>query len=502
MNTTLKKILSVILLLNVYCIATAEKTFGKTFFTQRSQGSNAARENVGVLHLFPLCDMDCINGLLSATPMYSRSFKSADLGTYLFFNGTNSMQFGPAGTADVFGRNFFLNDNFNGTATITPLVQNFLVDFDFRLGLDEWVTGLYIKAHAPIVWTSWNTQLATSNETTGTFIPEFAFGNLIEAASPVTNLIQAFSGQTINTGTFPDLKTTLAYGRIDGGRTHVTVADVEVALGYNFICNECSYLGFNIRTIFPTGNRPDAVYLFEPIVGNGHHYELGGGIDAHYEFWNNCDSSLGIYTNANIYHIFNAKQRRIFDLTANGVGSSRLLIKQFSDPTTYASTMFFGPNILALECNVKNDLHVDAAFTLDYKRRGLTIDIGYNVWARSKDIITITQKIDENTFALAGQTLGTGSTTADQTGSTARIDGSGGAPEATPIFISNDDLNPDSAATPNALTNKLFAHVGYTWEHLEYMPFFGIGGEVELSGSQNNALNQWAVWAKGGFSFI
>ena len=502
MEITLKKILSIVLLLNIYSTTFGAQTFGKTFFTQRSQGSNAARENVGVYHLFPLCDMDCINGLLSATPQYTRTFKGSDLGAYLFFNGTNSMQFGPAGTANVFARNYFLNDNFSGTATINPLIQNFLVDFDFRLGLDEWLTGLYIKAHAPVVWTSWNTELTTSNQSTGTFIAVEALGNPIASASPVITLEQAFAGQTINTGLFPDLQTTLQFGRVDGKRTHVTVADVEVALGYNFVCNECAYFGANIRAIFPTGNRPDAVWLFEPIVGNGHHYELGGGIDTHYEFWNNCDSSFGIYTNANIYHMFNAKQRRIFDLTANGVGSNRLLIKRFSDPATYAGEMLFGPNVLALLCNVKNDVHVDAAFTLDYKRRGLTVDLGYNIWFRSKDIITITQNIDSNTYAIAGQTLGSGSASADNTGSTALVNGDLGAADAVNTFISNADLNVDSAATPNALSNKVFAHVGYTWEHFEYMPFLGIGGEAEFSGSANNALNQWAVWIKGGFSFI
>jgi len=54
---------------------------------------------------------------------------------------------------------------------------------------------------------------------------------------------------------------------------------------------------------------------------------------------------------------------------------------------------------------------------------------------------------------------------------------------------------------PTALTHSVFVHLGYTWDCYDYAPFFGIGGAVEFSGRDNNALNVWSVWAKAGFAF-
>lgn len=481
----------------------AEKTFGKTFFSQRPVVSDRARLDAGIAPLQNLCDMDYVYGTFAITPAYSRTFNSNDIGTYFFFNGTNTMTFGAAGASgvDVFARNFFLNDDFNGQVTALPSIENVIVDFDFYLGLDEWVPHLYFRIHTPINWTKWNFNLEESVISGGTTIAANAFGNTTALASPVTSLIQAYNGQTLNTTEFPDLKAVLGNDRVNGAQSKTQLADIELEVGYNFICKECAYLGLSLRTIFPAGNRPNSQFLFEPVAGNGHHYEFGCGVIGYYEFWNNCNSSLGAYLDGSLYHVFNAKQRRIFDLTANGVGSHNLLIKRFSSPTNYGQEMLYGPNVLTLDCNVRNDIHSDVAVWLNYCRCGFTVDLGYNLWARTKDKIQIIGVIPDDTYALAGQTLGTGSATADNTGSTARINGTGGAPDAVNTFITTADLNPESAATPTSISHKLFTHVGYIWENCEYLPFFGVGGAAEFSGKQNNALNQWTVWAKGGFAF-
>ena len=69
------------------------------------------------------------------------------------------------------------------------------------------------------------------------------------------------------------------------------------------------------------------------------------------------------------------------------------------------------------------------------------------------------------------------------------------------VYITNDSLSLASAINPTAMSNKVFAHVSYVWDGCDYNPFLGIGGEIEFSGKKNFALNQWAVWIKGGFAF-
>ena len=497
------------------------KTFGHTFFSQRPQWSNLARRLVGVTEYLVPCDIDSLNGFLSFTPEYTRSFDRDEIGKYLFYNGTNMMTFGAAdGTGvDVFARNFFLNDDFNGTLTALPRVENALLDIEFRLNLDEWICGLYFDIHAPLVWTRWTVNFDENITSTGTSIAANTLGNTTPASSPIGSILAAYNGQTLNTINFPLLKQVLQFSRVDtadalngsseasGKQTKTRLGDVEAALGYNFLCHEYYHLGADFRVVFPSSNRPNAVFLFEPIAGNGKHYEVGAGFSGHYEFWNNCcDSSFGVWAETDIYTVLKGRQRRLFDLAnADGtqnVGSSRLLIKKFTgapaDPVL--SEILFGPNVLALQCKVRNSYHIEAALLFDYYRCGFTLDTGYNLWTRSKDKISNIEMIQPNTYGLQGQTL-TAGPTMNETGSTAQINGIGGLPDATNIYISNSQLFIDSAANPRAISHKFFAHGSFAWENCDYTPFLGLGGEVEFSGDHNFALDQWGIWIKAGFAF-
>ena len=508
MNLIFKRLCAAILLLSGTAHA-SNNVFGKTFFNPRSQGSNLARWMVGQGHHTHLCDTDCVNGSLAITPHYFQSFNEKEIGEYFFFNKTNTMRFGPAGTpgVDVFARNFFLNDNFDGTVVANPRVRNFVVDINFFLGLDEWKPGLYCRVDVPINWTSWDMRLTETSTTAGTTIAANKLGNVAEAVSPNNSIVQAWKGKALSPNLFPDLKQEMRFARIDGKQTKTGVADITFVLGYDFICNECSHLGFNFQIIAPTGDRPDAEFVFEPVVGNGRHVKVGGGLSGHYELWNNgCDQSFGVFFEGVAYHMFRAKQKRTFDLKNNGVGSRYLLFKRFDSAGAYANEILFGPNVLTRDVKVRNDVHGEAALMFDYQNCGFTFDVGYNLWGRTEDKITISECIPANTFGIQGDTntATTGGNNPNNTQSKTDIKGNF-APDpddgTDPVFISTDDLDINSARHPGAVSHKLFTHFAYTWENCDYLPFLGLGGEVEFSGRDNRALDQWGVWVKGGFTF-
>lgn len=512
MNRLLRVFLSTVL---ITAAAQADTpVFGKTFFNQRSQGSNLPRWMVGQAHHTHLCDTDCINGSLAIIPHFFQSFNPKDNGTWFFFNGTNTMRFSNAGTGDVFARNFFLNDNFDGAVTANPIVKNFVVDLNFYLGLDEWVRGLYFRVDVPVNWTSWDMRLTETSTSEGTTIAADKLGNTAAQPSPRKSIKEAWKGKLLDVTNFPDLKQEMRYARIDGKQTKASVADITFMLGYDFVCNECSNFGAYAIIIAPTGTRPDGEFVFEPVVGNGRHVEAGAGIEGHFELWNNgCDQSFGIYFNGFATHMFRTKQKRTFDLKNNGIGSRYLLIKRFNpsvNPPVYAGEVLFGPNVLTRDIRVSNDVHGEGAFMFDYQHCGLTFDVGYNIWGRTKDKISITETIPLNTFGIQGNTnarldnAGMPIAGANNTQSQSTIAGNFGPVEVSPnaVFLRTEDLNIESAEHPGSLSHKVFAHLGYTWENCDYLPFLGIGGEVEFSGHGNRALDQWGVWIKGGFSFF
>ncbi len=83
-----------------------------------------------------------------------------------------------------------------------------------------------------------------------------------------------------------------------------------------------------------------------------------------------------------------------------------------------------------------------------------------------------------------------------------------------PIFLNCNDLN---FVGTNGLSNKIFAHISYSWESSCWQPFVGFGGFAEFgrkhnscgsSCSSNNcgpcvdsSLSQWGLWLKSGVAY-
>lgn len=502
MNASIKKSIYFLLVAGSITLHAddSKKTFGFPFFDQRPQVLNTARRMSGEVTLWNCYDMDRINGTLSITPEYTRSFDRDELAKFLFFNGFNTMKFGPAGAedTDVASREFVMSNSFEGLITAKPRVENVLVDIGFRLGLDEWVEGLYFDVHGPIDWTRWDMNFP-GNETDIINSTTIQAGVISDDATttPAATIIEAWQGNVV----VGNVKEPMRNAIVDGGKSLVRLADLELALGYNFILSSWMHLGATFRVLAPTGNRPDAVYFFEPVAGDGKHTGIGAGLSGHFELWNNCcDQDFGIYFMANFYHLFRSTQKRTFDFTQNGIGSRYLLLKEFNSIGEYSGFIQRGPNVTTLDAKVSIPFEADASILFNYEKCGFTFDVGYNIWGRSGEDIKITGEIDKNRWGIKGDTLVTG-TTQNLTASMSHINGSNASADSTAVFIKTDDLDVEGAEHPSAISHKIFTHLGYIWDNCDYSPFLGVGGEVEFSGRQDRALDQWGIWAKGGFFY-
>lgn len=183
----------------------------------------------------------------------------------------------------------------------------------------------------------------------------------------------------------------------------------------------------------------------------------------------------------------------------------------------------------------------DASFKLAYRTRHLILDIGYNVWGRTRESIdSQCCKCDDDCDARCANCP------IDTTGKLYGFKG------CTPVCT--DDANPlssldntiDLAATAFActlpidpdvdekiveatrdnllnpsnincftkelilrgarrgLTSKIFLFAGYSWDEHRRQPFIGAGFSTEFSHHEDgkrNALSQWGFTIKGGLTF-
>lgn len=431
MKRTLKSFLALTVLVSAAPAFAAVPTF-----IPRSQSVNAAREMVGWQQFINLCDMDCTYGAFSITPEFTSSFRSGRLAQCLFGTSaccndndcgaaikvSGSTVQGRAATdwlADYFG----LPTDFQSTLTFNPRIRNFLVDLNLYLGLDELACGMYFRVHAPIVHTRWNlrfcenvTAKGVNDHLTGYFnvdtvaptVPTCTFNgvpraNLLNSASEffsgarAPNLGFGAEGQAV---TFQKLAASKF--SLDGcdckGLNRTRLSDIEFALGWNFWCCEDYLVGLSIRASAPTGNKPCDEFFFAPLVGDGHHWKLGGGLNAQTIFWrSDCDDrSFGFFLDARVQHLFKACQNRVFDLC--GKPNSRYMLAQRLG--TFVTTNHltgasgapgvefrneFAPVANLTRSNVDVEIAVegDVALKFAYMSSCWEWDLGYEFWGRS-----------------------------------------------------------------------------------------------------------------------
>ncbi len=411
------------------CIAVLFSTMAAArvvpYISIRSQSWNAARELVLWQTQINLYDMCNWYGSFSITPEYTRTFKSEKIARALFCDAVNNdccdtrcVSFNVQGS-NVEGRssNAFLAENFglptdyNSVVTIEPRIENFLVDFNFYLGLDEWVEGLYFRIHAPVVYSRWDLGFCERITDAGVLADEIGYFNdsingdgisIPYYGVPRSDLVSSFEDFVGNEAT-PTLGSIvtfdpLQHAKMSKCRRHETkLSDIQMALGWNFWMDEDYHVGLNLRACAPTGNRPEGRYLFEPIVGNGKHWEVGGGFTSHWTMWRNCDETddFAAYLDANVTHMFKSHQCRTFDLCGKPLSRYMLAEKMSTDVVglenvddvapTYQFDNEFSPvaNLSTIKVDVSAAVQAEVVLKFAYTHCNWQFDLGYDFWARS-----------------------------------------------------------------------------------------------------------------------
>ncbi|MEX0849789.1 MAG: hypothetical protein WD055_06165 [Candidatus Dependentiae bacterium] len=412
------------------------------YLAMRSQSENAARELVGLTQHINLA-VDHFYSTFAITPAYTQSFYENRIADCLFGNDLAS---DTLSAIEVTGINatdrdnckdwladyFGLPTDFDNTMKFEPIVSNFLVDFYGYFGFNNILCGLFATIHAPIVRTKWDLNLFEVNDQEGIAhyppgyfsqnarVENVGSGGITSKDIGVkrADLLDSFTDfvfwqKTPNLGdevTFCPLQNARMTPRnINCNKTKTALGDIQAVLGWNFILNRWYHFGAGLRATAPTGNRPNGKFLFEPIVGNGKHWQLGTQIWGHYTFYvsENEEKQWMAYFLANIMHMFNAKQCRVFDL-CDKPNSRWMLAEKLTPDVQHLQASAIQGDIMNLETpdaqfankfssvanltkrsvNVKSNVQVDLVTMLTYIKRNLSIDFGYNLWYRSCEKIT------------------------------------------------------------------------------------------------------------------
>lgn len=299
------------------------------------------------------------------------------------------------------------------------------------------------------------------------------------------------------------------FGKIsDCPRKRFGVGDVEVTFGVdNTDCDvfhRMWYTGFYV----PTGNKPDAEYIFEPVVGNNGHWGVILGGEYAYEWWESedCDKSLWVRSYGHSHYLFENTQKRSIDLIDKQWSRYMWMYDQVR-PTANITNIVPGINILTQNVNVQPRSTFISNVAFVFKTTNINLEAGYNTYYRQTETVELTRCFPEQAM-IAGIDEDITSVFVTKSNATMphflstqgilndlNIDGS---PRI--IRIKEADLDLGSAAHPCVVAHIMYTTFGYRWDCAEFPTILGLGASYEFS-ADNLGLHRWNIWGKLGVSF-
>lgn len=463
---------------------------------------------------------------------YDQTWKGARLAQCLFgtdadgvlnFHGLSSGTETDPAKKYVVANDYGLASTMDGAVSFKPKIQNYNIDFAGRWELghcNDCLEGLYFGLAATLTHSAWDLNycnVSFNNNGFSNWLYDCEDSTLGQAAyKDIKSALEMNSG-------FGDVKEQAKNGKfvLDRAQQLTALANIDMILGYDFLRCDGYHLGLFIKAVAPTGNRPYTDTVFSPIVGNAHHWELGGGLDAHWDMWSCDDQCFSLFLNGSVTHLFDDKQWRTFDLK-NGCMSRNALLKVFTkfveiplEPTYEYNQLIRASDWTTRKVESSFDVMGDASLKFLYRTCGWAFGVGYNVYGRSAEKIDALNSDcylpNQYAVGIKGTSIAGSNNTEICAGSNMvqpDYDPSSRTPNTTEAVISQDtELTVDDinfAGAPRQIQHTVFGDINYQWQDCENQPFVGVGGMCAFAQDGKCDVctaNQWGVWIHGGLTF-
>ena len=347
--------------------------------------------------------------------------------------------------------------------------------------------------------------------------------------TPPANVEEAFNQSAWN------------YGKVCGCQKITRLADIELSLGYQWMCGDCASTNWYLGVVIPTGNKGCATYIAPAVVGNGQHAGIMTGSCTEVMLSEEADYSAWYRIDACARYLFRNTQKRSFDLLGNE-WSRYMMVWENEDAYTAALVLAntitapTGPgladrqytpgiNVFTTDFYIKPQFQGRLNQAVYFQGEHFRAELGWNVFARQTDCVQLAcEWTQAPAFAdssyISGIALNNNRTIYNDSQTTAYnavTNLSRVTPVTTPtalvtiagnnlvatayddFAITSDEINFESVATPGTITNTPYLVLGYAFES-DYKPQLSVGGSYEFTTS-NRSLNQWLVWGKFEIAF-
>lgn len=316
---------------------------------------------------------------------------------------------------------FGLPDDFKSFVHFRPRVNEYIFTPHARWNLDPLLDGLYIEFYTPLVYTKWDLNFKERVEQRGT--QGYEAGYMAPTAIDRDHLCPNFTSFITGCCHVQDenvLFQPLKFAKMHtcGGLRTVKLTEIATYVGWDFKRTEHYRLGTSLFCSAPAGTRPDGIYLFQPIAGNGHHWYAGAHLygSMHVAQDEDNDAYCTLHADMALSHLFGTDQKRSFDV--KGKPNSRyMLVEKITPPvddmlegngippiSQFKQELAPLANFSTLDVNVSIGAQFNINAFFSYTKRDCSWLFGYRYWTRSCDNITLCnpQQFPSGQWALKG----------------------------------------------------------------------------------------------------
>lgn len=423
-----------------------------------------------------------VNWSFQAQGFYEQSTNAQALGANFLIDGSNALVINSGAVADKHLSSFiFINNNFihdrssnfaqalAGTITLEPLRQAMGVQFGYTQKLYK---DFFLQVDLPVVSVTHNLRAKVSNET--------RLANI--------GVLDFFQGNY--TGTASDnLQNPLTAAKFGGEQTVGGVAAINVILGAPLLKAEQAQAIISGHLSIPTGSRVKGEYLFEPLVGNGRHYEAGLFLDGMAQLYQAEKFEFNLHGAFGCMYVFSGLETRTVGFrNSNKVIKPLLPQYQLFGRINTTQALIPAANVLTMPLLITPGMRFDAAFDLCMAFKEFDIKAGYAIAARGCEDAVI-QSWDDKIYSLANTVFNTSTNYNGSIFSTSA---------SYPLLQS--DLDTSNCTAPASHTHKLSASVFWYPIVNQYPGQFSFGGGYQFA-QDNSSIALFDVFASVKFAF-
>ena len=306
-----------------------------------------------------------------------------------------------------------------------------------------------------------------------------------------------------------------AYGRIENDSHYMSksgVADVDLLVGYDIVNTDCCYFSSHLGVLAATGNTPEGILLFEPIIGYNKTTALRYGGQFGLELWTHAtkERSLWFYFQSEFFFHLKKTQTRSFDLKNKPwsrymqvYSSQEQANEAYLTGNRYLHTP--GINVFTQSVDVKAGTSRTYNSGLAFNSKGLQAELGYTFCARPAECVELQCQFPRG-IALKSLITPGAINNVQMINATDVCNDILPETSYSPLdnyndsTLSGDDLDMNSAAHPAFLSYIIYGSIGNRWDDRDYPLFIGGGGSYEFT-ADNSTMTRWLLWGKVGFSF-